>query len=230
MRAVNLLPPDQRRQVASGARGGSAYTVLVVLAAVLVAVVAYALAAHQAVSREAEAARITVEADRAEALVAEIAPFGELSQVREQRIAEIRDLALGRLDWERLTRELALVLPRETWLTSVEGSAAGESTGAPGTAEVTGAPTAGPTVALTGCAKSQPTVAKALVRLRRLDGASEIELQNSTKTDSAGGGSDVGGCARAYGFQATIQLDPPVPAALDPKGADRVPASLGGGS
>jgi Tfp pilus assembly protein PilN len=223
--AVNLLPPEYRRARASGKRSGSAYVALAVLGTVLVAVLAYAVVAHQVASRTAEADRIAGEADAVEAEVAALAPFGEFSQLKQARIEAVRRLAAGRLDWERLARDLAHVLPRGTWLSKLEGSATGAVDGAPGTAPATGAGT--PTLKLVGCAKDQPTVATALVRLRRLSGATDVQLDSSKLTESASGAAGTEGCGRSYAFEATIELEPVEPAAGQQPSVEPV---AGGGS
>ena len=43
--------------------------------------------------------------------------------VREQRVATVTSLADSRFDWERVMRELALVLPDDVWLTNLTGKA-----------------------------------------------------------------------------------------------------------
>jgi len=253
MRAVNLLPKSQRPVAATGQRSGSAYVLIGVLAVVLLAAVGYVVIANQVTSSNAEAARLAAETGQAEAKVAELAPFGEFSDLKNARIAAVRSLATERLDWERLTRELALVLPKGTWLTSVQGDAGtapASSTSAP--ASTSTATAVGPTVTLSGCSKTQDGVATALVRLRRLNGADEVELQHSERPDAKGtkakslkhrtpveegamaaaGGGDSKGCATDFEFSATVKLDPEHAAAsTGPDGSDeQVPVSLGGGA
>ncbi|MBA2763246.1 MAG: PilN domain-containing protein [Thermoleophilaceae bacterium] len=234
MRPVNLLPAAQRTVVASGERAGASYFLLGALALVLIAVIAYAVTGVQLAQSRDDAARIGQQATVAEAEAAALAPFGEFSELKNARITAVTQLALGRLDWERLVRELALVLPRGTWLTAMDGNANGQGAAAPapGTA---GAGTAAPvpTITLTGCAKNQRTVATALVRLRRLNGAQSVELKSSDRPrpekDSGGSGA-VGGCGKFYSFNAIVELDAPGPQNLDPQTSRQVPTALGGGS
>lgn len=250
MRAVNLLPEGHRPIGPSGERSGSAYVLLGVLGAVLVATLGYVFVSNQVSSALKEAAALSRQAAVAETKAAQLAPFGEFSSLREARIAAVTDLAAGRLDWERVTRELGLVLPKGSWLTSVEGAApsglgAATASAAPPAA---GAET-GPTVKLAGCAKSQPAVATTLIRLKRLNGAKEVQLDSSQragesepkstkgkvkKGESAGAGQDASsGCGKGFGFTATVVLEPVGPAApsTDPAAKPaQVPASLGGGS
>lgn len=238
MRPVNLLPAEHRAVVASGERAGASYFLLGALALVLVAVIAYAVTGAQLAQSRDDAARIGQQATAVEAEATALAPFGEFSELKNARITAVSQLALGRLDWERLARELALVLPRGTWLTAMDGNANGQGAAAPAPAPApatAGAGTAAPvpTVTLTGCAKDQPTVATALVRLRRLNGAQSVELKSSDRprVDKASGGSGgAGGCGKFYSFNAVVELDAPGPQNLDPETSKQVPTALGGGS
>jgi Tfp pilus assembly protein PilN len=228
MKAVNLLPQDQRRVRASGARSGSAYALVGGLAVLLIATVVYAVTANEVATKNAEADTVAAQANAVEAEVAALAPFGEFSTLRQTRVAAVEDVARGRLDWERLTRELALVLPRNTWLLKLDGDAVGDGSVAPGTTDTLSGPGA-PSVLLTGCAKDQPSVATALVRLRRINGASGVELQSSKKPEGGGTGAGGASCGTDYEFTAKIELEPAAAPTTSPKPGN-VPAALGGGS
>lgn len=232
MKPVNLLPSRYRPSVASGGRSGSSYVVLGMLGALLIGVLVYVFTANQITSREDAAAEASTEAAEAEARAGELAPFGDFAQLEQTRVASVRDLAGGRVDWERLARETAHVLPRGVRLDTLEGST-GE--GATASAPATAAPTAdgtvaGPTVIYTGCATTQPMVAKTLVRLRRLNGAESVTLQDST-----GSGADAAPTAEGstscpgFTFSATVELAPTAPATTATAPDERVPVSLGGG-
>lgn len=248
MRAVNLLPVQHRRVAPSGERSGSAYFVLAALAVMLAGAVAYVVVANQVTAGKEEAATLSAQAETAEAKVAQLAPFGEFSALKAARVMAVSELATSRLDWERLARELALVLPKDTWLTSVDGSTGAAPAAGAAAAPPAGQEPAGPTVNLTGCAESQPAVATTLVRLKRLNGATDVELDESSRTSESkpkstkgkvkdddaggtGGGTSTSDCGDGYGFTATVELAPvePVLPAQTDKPAE-VPASLGGGS
>jgi Tfp pilus assembly protein PilN len=253
MRPVNLLPPEHRPLTPSGRRGGSGYIVVAALALALVAAIGYVVTANTAAARNAEAARLARSAAAAEARAAALAPFGEFSQLKQARFEAVSRLAVSRLDWERLARELALVLPDRTWLLSVDGDAATDVAATPAAQPAAGSDTpTGPSVTIAGCGKSQTAVATALVRLRRLSGATDVELQQSTgneshakgkagkaarkestgtgtSSSSPGGAGPADGCGKDYDFSARVLLAP-TQAAATPVGTRRVPASLGGGS
>lgn len=249
MRAVNLLPERHRPRAATGKRAGSAYAVVAVLGVLLVAVLAYALTANKVNSLKEDTIRVEREAADAEARAAELAPFAAFQQVKETRVTSVGTLARSRIDWERLARELARVLPPEASLTKVEASTTPEE--ATSTVSAGQEEPPGPTVSLSGCAKSQPVVARMLVRLKRLNGAEDVKLDDSSKAaqDAAAGdvGSPTGAAAGTSGdasatagadcdeyiFEATVELTPATP--LAPSGAgslaggEEVPTSLGGG-
>jgi Tfp pilus assembly protein PilN len=249
MRPVNLLPADLRPSHSTGGRSGSAYVLVGALAAALVAALVLVVFSNQVASREDELAELQQEAASARAEAGPLAPFGEFAQVKETRIASVRSLAGGRLDWERLMRELALVLPKRTWLTSFTGSTgagAGEAAaGGAGEAAAGGAAdtaVTGPEVTLSGCAPRQRDVAEAMVRLRRVDGFRDVTLAESSRsarTDAAAqpgqaqtvtpagaASANTAGCGDMYSFEVSLKLEPPQAAAGD----EQVPVRLGGGS
>ena len=235
MRPVNLLPERYRPAQASGRARGSAYVVLAGLAALLTCVLAVAVLQRQVDSRRAELARLQVETQAAQARATQLGDFGSFAALKEERLAAVRRLAGGRVDWERLMRELAHVLPDGVWLKDVQadGGAAPSAAepAAAGGVSATAAPD-GPTLSLEGCAPSQEAVAAALVRLRELDRARDVNLSRSARVEGEGSapgdsGAASTGCERGYEWSAAVSLRPPSQAAA---GEGRVPARLGGGS
>lgn len=251
MRPINLLPEDQRPRSTSGGLKGSSYALLGVLGTVLVMLLALVLSSNQVNARKSEIARAKHETERANARVAELAPYAAFSGIKETRLESVKDLATVRFDWERLMRELALVLPRGTWLTDLtastapDGSQAGGVGAGPGsspaaTSGSSSTPSSGssstPSVQLSGCARHQPDVAVLMVRLRKLHGATDVELGESAEQEAQGGGAAGGdgapnasaeGCpGNRFKFDLTVTFTP----APDKGHGKRVPASLGGGS
>jgi Tfp pilus assembly protein PilN len=255
VRPVNLLPAQHRSRVATGQRSGSAYVVLGLLGLVLVAAGVYVVVANQVTARQDEAARLAAEASVVEQEAAELAPFGSFQALKFARLSSVSSIAQSRIDWERLTRELALLMPRDAWLSDLTAGMSAESTTSTteeGSTTATGEEAAtGPTVTLVGCAKSQPTVARMLVHLRRLHGAQDVTLNESARSETEATGTATGGtstgatstgttspgstsggdeCGRYFSFDATVALAPPAtvaePQALE---GEKVPVSLGGG-
>ena len=137
MKAVNLIPTDQRRAQASGAQAGSSYVVLGVLAVLLLMAVAYVFTSNNVNSRTSDAAAAKSEADQLEAQVAARGAYTNFSQLKEQRIASVRTVADTRFDWERLMRELSRVMPSGSWIQATDASVTGNVTGSDAVATTT---------------------------------------------------------------------------------------------
>ena len=232
MRPVNLLPEGDRprRRPTASSSGNRSYALLGILAALLSMVTLYVLTANQVTSREDEATQASSEADATEAKAQALSPFGDFAEVAQTRTTSVKQLAEGRFDWERLLRELSLVLPEDTWLTEADASTTPQKEdAASGAADTAAGASTGPTATLKGCAKRQPAVAKLMVRLQRMHRVDDVLLQESASGDSAESGTTSEGCGRAYAFDLTVVFDPAAPASAAPPGNKRVPVSLGGG-
>lgn len=219
MKPVNLLPPSERAQQ-GGSRPGSAYVVLGVLGALLVAVLVYVVTANGVTSKQDELASARGETAAAQARLAQLGAFGDFASMKATRETSVASRAQARIDWERLMRELSRVLPDDVFISSLDATASGGGEAASGSppAEGSGAPS----LKLAGCAPSQPAVATLMVRLRQLNRAVDVTLADATKTADAEGGA---GCGEGYAFTVSVAFDP-APAAVP----ERVPAHLGGGS
>ena len=247
MRAVNLLPEaDRPRRRPTGP--GSArrpYVVLGVLGALLVMVTLYVLTANQVTSREDKADQLEIETRETQAQVRALGPFGNFMQVAQTRTAAVKQLAESRFDWERLLRELSLVLPPDAWLTDADASLTpGESAGATGvggssgssgssgsaSASAEASDSDGPAMTLKGCAKRQPSVAQLMVRLKRMHRVEDVTLAQSAKGDSSGGEGSSSECGNSYAFELMVSFSSAVPVQAVPPGRERVPVSLGGGA
>lgn len=231
MKAVNLIPNEQRRATATGARGGSAYAVLGVLTVLLVMLVAYVLTANTVNERTAAAEEARQEADAYEAQNRNLESFVDFASIKNQRLAAVLTAAHTRFDWERLMREVAHVMPEGSWLqetsASVTGDTASVATTSPSSATATVAPT-GPAATFIGCTRKQSEVAKILVRLRQMHRVSDVEL-NESLVEEGNDEVTVDSCGSYYKFDLTARFEPAT-APEAPTGAGRVPVSLGGGS
>jgi Tfp pilus assembly protein PilN len=239
--AVNLLPTKHRPRTPTGGQQGSAYVVVGILGALLVLVVFYVLTVNGVNSRRDQVARAKAETAQAQARAGQLSSYGDFSKIKETRVQSVRQLADGRIDWERLTRGLARILPENVWLTSASASASGtpSAAGSGGAASQGTSTTAGPKVQLVGCAPSHSVVAVTLVRLRELPGAQDVQLSDITRPEPApsgasgtagaggGGDSDCGAIngTNAVKWDATVSFDPKAGTATKD-----VPRSLGGGA
>jgi Tfp pilus assembly protein PilN len=203
VRAVNLIPSDQRSEGGVGSRSeGAVFGVLGLLVGLAVLVVLYGSAHHRLTTGRAEAAELTARAQQVQAQAAQLASYTSFVAMREQRLNAISQLASSRFDWSAVMGELSRVLPTDVALSSLQGtvgSTTGSSSSSSTTTTSASAHTGGgpvtsatppgtvPTFTLTGCAASQAVVAQTLVRLRLVSGVSVVNLLSSTKSSSAGG-------------------------------------------
>lgn len=232
MKAVNLIPSEQRSGGSVGARSeGAAFAVLGLLAGLAILTLLYGLAHHQLASRRAEAATLTAHAQQVQTQAAQLSPYASFMAMREQRLQAISQLIGSRFDWATAMGELSRVLPSDVALSALQGvvgsqtgslgskssSSASATTGAAGATgtSVSSATPPGttPTFTLAGCAKSQAVVAQMLVRLRLVSGVSNATLQSSTKSDSSGGsGASCPTGDPVFSVQVTFQPLPAPPA------------------
>ncbi len=228
MRPVNLLPARYRPRTGGGAESKTGYVALGVLAALVLAVFGYVVTANRVSSHNTEIAEVREQITAAQAQSVTLEGFGNFAGIKEARLAAVKSLATARLDWERLFRELAHVLPERVWLTDFTSQAA----------EADGGGELGPTMTLKGCAEDHDSIADAMVRLRQLHVAEDVELKQTvagTKPEPTGFGagaaaqaSDDAGCGQFYTFDITVAMSLPSPSAL--VAPEPVPARLGGGS
>jgi hypothetical protein len=234
MRAVNLIPQDQRGTVsAAGRSGGGAYAVLGVLGGLALLALLYGIAAHEISTNKSKAAELTAKAARAEAATTQLAPYTSFVGVREARLQAVSLLMGTRFDWAHSLHEIGRVLPRDASISAITGTVGASTASASASAKpaptgATGAssavasatpPGTVPTLTINGCATSQGEVALVLQRLRLMDGVSEVKLASSVKTNSGGStASTAGGCApNDPAFIANVSFDGlPTPAATAP--------------
>jgi Tfp pilus assembly protein PilN len=211
MRAVNLLPNDQRASdrkgpktvsAATPAGGGTgAYAILGGLAAVVAAVAVATTASNDVKAHERDLASVQAEQAIAQAEVARLAPYGSFREVATQRVQTVRQLADSRFDWEQALRDLSRAIPGDVTLSSISGTVTAGSTAAGGASSnpLRGAIQA-PAIELSGCASSQAGVARLMARLRAVQGVTRVSLASSAKADDAqGGASDSAAGAKPAG-------------------------------
>jgi Tfp pilus assembly protein PilN len=191
MRPVNLIPVEERRGDGAALRTGPvAYLVIGALVAVLGAVTALVLTGNSISDRKDEIAKLRVEQQVAEQEAARLAPYADFRNVRLQRAATVTSLADSRFDWERVMRELALVLPADVWLINLTGTVRPDVQVSDSANVQTRSLVAGPALALVGCAADQDSVAGFISALEDIDGVTRVGLFNSKQPErSAAGGS-----------------------------------------
>jgi len=208
MRAVNLIPGEQRQGAGglsdlTGRSGGGALIVLGVIVGLAVMIAMYGSAHHSISSQNGEVAQIKAETSAVEARAGRLTPYANFVSMADQRTETVAQLVQARFDWSHALHELGRVLPAGTSLSALHGtvgaSATASSSSSSSSAAASSAPASStppgstPVFTLTGCATSQTVVAQALQRLRLMDGASEVQLQSSTKAETGGASGASGG-------------------------------------
>ena len=172
MRAVNLLPRDdgraKSRQTSPVVVGGviAVVAATAILAAVFLTVsagVADKQARFDAAQAELDATPVPPPAD---------ATATTLEQEKSKRVVALSTALGKRVAWDRVLRELSLVLPEDVWLATLSAKA-----------PVAAAPTT-PGFTITGRTYSHDGVARLLARLAVVPHLSAVQLQHSSLTTS----------------------------------------------
>jgi Tfp pilus assembly protein PilN len=230
MRAINLIPSEQRsgQPVGAGRSQGGAYAVLVLVGGLALMAFLYGKAQHQVTSGRGKVASLAAQAQQAQLQAERLAPYTSFIALREQRVQAVDSLVNSRFDWAHVLHEFARVLPSNASISALSGTIGqASSTGAASSTAAAGSGSTGatppgsvPTFTLSGCATSQTAVASTLVRLRLIDGVKEVALQSST-AGSSGATATGGGCSgHDASFAATVIFDP-LPSSSAVAGASR---------
>ena len=191
MKAVNLIPLEERRGPSAGGRSGAgAYAVLGVLAVLVLMVAAWTLTGKSVNERKAQLAGVEQQASAAEAQASKLAAYSTFSDLRKKRAETVASIAKSRFDWAHVMHEIARVIPSDTHLTSLAGTvspSAEAPTGAGSALALRGSNT-GPAIDIVGCANGQANVSRMMSRLRLIDGVTHVTLAESTKADQVNGG------------------------------------------
>lgn len=253
MKAVNLIPAEQRERTSGYANRsqGVAYVVLGVLAGLALMALLYGVARHNVGNKQAEAAKLQGEAQQVQSQATSLSPYKTFISIRESREKTVRELVDSRFDWAHMLSEVGRVLPVGVSIGSMEGCVNQPSTtGGPETSCSSGASSgkaassgsigsatpAGsvPHFTITGCALSQSLVARTLTDLKLMNGAKEVELASAAKTGTSTGASGGGGAGAScpkgnVSFSLRLSFQPlpsPPPApATPPASTKSVPAS-----
>jgi Tfp pilus assembly protein PilN len=212
MRPINLIPKEQRpaRGLAAGHSGFAPYVALGVLGLALIGMLAVVLTSNKVNSQRDKAAKLERETHTARAAADALRPYGDFAKLQQARLTTLQSLANTSFNWERVLRSLGRAIPSNVWLTRFTGTVAPdvsiESAGGGGEGSYRGkAP--GPAVELVGCTYSQHAVARMMVRMRSLDGVTQVVLSKSERPEgeqdsqgSQSGGESGGGddCRTSY--------------------------------
>jgi Tfp pilus assembly protein PilN len=200
VRPVNLIPADQRRGENAQLRSGPlAYILLGALVLVLAGVTTLVLTENQISDGKAEAVTLRREDAAAKARAERLAAYAQFRTLSEQRVATVTSLADSRFDWERVMRELSLILPSNVWLVSLNATAnpsvsseGGGGEGSSSGGSLRGA-VPGPALELSGCASGQDAVAGFVTALKDIDGVTRVGVESSELADQNSGAGVSGG-------------------------------------
>ncbi|HYY74228.1 MAG TPA: PilN domain-containing protein, partial [Solirubrobacterales bacterium] len=160
------------------------------------------LTSNQISDRKTERASLESQVAEAQAQAKRVQSFGDFAALQQAREQTVVSLAQSRFDWERVLRELAIVIPDSVWLTSLTGSASAES-GSPSSSSSASSSVAeevtGPSLDIEGCATGHEAVASFLAALRDIDGVTRVSVLKSDRPDSSGGGESTSSSAGGDG-------------------------------
>jgi Tfp pilus assembly protein PilN len=193
MRAVNLIPTDERRRVAGGGTGLAVYLVLGVLALVVALGAAFALANRSISDRRSELANVQARAKAVANEAAALQAYTSFSALSARRSETVRSLAASRFDWSHALREVARTIPSSAWLTGMRATVTPTTAVAGGVTDPLRASLAVPAIELMGCTTSQDRVAGVISSLRRVDGVQRVSLSSSEKLQAAASGASRAG-------------------------------------
>jgi Tfp pilus assembly protein PilN len=194
MRAVNLLTPDLRSAPkgkgssgpsAMDAPGGiGAFVLLGALALCVAALAGYVLSNNVVKDRKAQLAQVAAKSDATVQQANALKPYADFKQLAEDRAGTVQALASARFDWEQTLRDISRAMPKEVFLSSLNGTVGGGASGA--ASSLRGAVDA-PAITLDGCTKNQTAVADMMSSLRNVDGVTRVTLSKSDKDTAAAG-------------------------------------------
>ena len=204
MRPVNLIPPEDRRGDRAPLRSGPlSYVVVGALAAILAVVTLMVMTSNDIAEREAEVEQLEADLEAKTAEAERLAPFTKFATLRTQREATLASLAQSRFDWERVMREMALIIPSDVTLTELNGSAVANADGSSATEDI-----GAPNLAISGCAASHSAVADFLAALEDIDGVTRVAVSRSEASSQAAGAvSDTSVCGTANTFSVSVAFD-----------------------
>ena len=170
MRAVNLLPREEvkrsfeaKRGVVFGGVGGAALAT-----AVLASMIMSAGGAANSKQKELDGLRAQIAAIPSVPVI-DTSERDALAAEKGARVGALSAALSGRVAWDRVLRQVSLVLPEDVWLTNLAAAAP----------DATQAPASGAGFSLTGATYSQNGVARFLSRLALVPDLTTVRLQSS---------------------------------------------------
>jgi Tfp pilus assembly protein PilN len=184
MRAVNLLPQDERRK---GLEEGARTPLLVAAGGIVLVTIAATFFASMA-SVNASATRSDV--DAIEATINALPEPAEqavsqsmLVKERSDRVSALAQALDGRVAFDRLFRQLSYVFPEDAWLTQLDAKAPVTTPDPAAAAAPPGTASESTDITLQGGTWSQENVVVVLARLGGVPSLSNVRLTGSTRVE-----------------------------------------------
>ncbi len=190
MRAVNLMPTEDRRTAGGGLRSLSPAT-LGLFAVLVVAILGFGailLVDNRVNDRRHSVAAVQAQVDQAQAQAVAVARTAQSLKDSQRSEAAARSLAGSRFDWPGLLTDISRHLPAKVKLTTLQGSLGGTATSAAGTVQIA------------GCAGSLRAVATTISRIREVRGVADVAVGSTTK------GASTGPCPYPQSFNFNVSL------------------------
>jgi Tfp pilus assembly protein PilN len=180
MRAVNLLPREQRRRKTRAEQAPLVVGLGLVLVVAIALSAAFLMASANATDRQSQLTSLEGQLKVLGPLPKGPTPIeAGLAGQKQSRVVALTSALSRRVYWDRVLREFSLVLPDDIWLTSLAArSPSSPASAAPAPAKAPGAPPTGLTV--NGYTYSHESVARLLSRLSVLPDLENVQLQRST--------------------------------------------------
>ncbi len=188
MKAVNLIPADQRRGAGgvAGRSGGIVYVVAGGLVVVVVLGVIYALAVKDVADRTGQLNQATAEVGLVQNQTNALQNYLQVHDLAQSKVGAVAAIAQSRFNWPGAMAQLALALPSDVTFTSLTAVAANSASSATSAVPSTTTPSVGPSFSLAGCASSQSEIATIISRLQSVPAVTNVALSDSAKqTDKA---------------------------------------------
>ena len=215
MKAVNLIPADERRGLGGGGSGIGSYLLLGILLAVVVGGAAWALANRTITDRRHELTDVQAQVQSATAEADALKDYTAFTDLRTKRSETVRSLASSRFDWSHALHEVARTMPSTTWLTALRATVTPGTTVDGGVTDPLRSSIQAPAIEIVGCTTSQDKVAGLISSFRRIDDIQRVSLSSSAKLGGSGGssGSTSGDCRNGNShypqFSMTLFFDTP---------------------
>jgi Tfp pilus assembly protein PilN len=184
VRAINLLPRDDARR---GPQKNQYIVLVPVVLAVLLAAVLSAMFLSGSGKVKDKQAELATLQDELHAIptpdASRIKTQTALAADKQARVTALSGALSRRVAWDRVFRELSLVLPDDVWLATITAKApVPSSTALPPAPAVVGTSVPATGFTIDGFTYSQPAVARLLTRLAVVPDLVNVQLQQSTLT------------------------------------------------